>query len=78
MGRRRVDDSTPAKKTIQDPVFLSVDYTDARSGTGSAGGDVNALHLRSRHGEGTHTVVTPWRLALYQVWEIGLYELSYR
>ena len=59
MGRRRVDDSTPARKTIQDLVFLSVDYIDARSGTGSAGGDVNALHLRSRYGAGADPLATP-------------------
>jgi len=40
MGRHRVDKSTPARKTIQDPVFLNVDYTDALSGAGSAEGDV--------------------------------------
>jgi hypothetical protein len=40
MGRHRVDKSTPARKTIQDPVFLSVGYADARSGAGSTGGDV--------------------------------------
>ena len=50
MGRQRVDKSTPARKTIQDPVFLSVDYADARSGAGSAGGDVNAMRLWLRHG----------------------------
>ena len=52
MGCQRVDKSTPARKTIQDPVFLSVDYADARSGAGSAGGDVNAMHLWSRHDVG--------------------------
>ena len=59
MGRRRVDGSTPARKSIQDPVFLSVDYTDVRSGAGSAGGDVNALHLRSRYGAGADPLATP-------------------
>ena len=59
MGCHRVDKSTPARKTIQDPVFLSVDYTDARSGTGSAGGHVNALHLRSRYGAGADPLATP-------------------
>lgn len=56
MGCHRVDKSTPAGKTIQDPVFLSVDYADAQSDAGSAGcsagGDVNAMYLWSRHGAG--------------------------
>ena len=52
MGCHRVDKSTPARKTTQDPVFLSVDYADARSGTESAGGDVNTMHLWLRHGAG--------------------------
>lgn len=52
MGCHRVDKSTPARKTIQDPIFLSVDYADARSDAGSAGGDVNAMRLWLRHGAG--------------------------
>lgn len=56
MGCHWVDKPTPARKTTQDPVFLSVDYADAQSGVGSAGGsaggDVNAMHLWSRHGAG--------------------------
>ena len=56
MGCQRVDKSTPARKTTQDPVFLSVDCADALSGAGSAGGsaggDVNAMHLWSGHGAG--------------------------
>ena len=52
MGCHRVDKSTPARKTIQDPVFLGVDHADARSGTESAGGDVNTMHLWLRHGAG--------------------------
>ena len=52
MGSQRVDKSTTARKTIQNPVFLSVDYADVRSGTESAGGDVNTMHLWLRHGVG--------------------------
>ena len=56
MGLHRVDKYTPAGKTIQDSVFLSVDYADARSGAesagGSDGGDVNAMHLWLRCGTG--------------------------
>ena len=52
MGRQRVDKSTPARKTIQDPVFLSVDYTNALSGARSGEGDVNAMFLRSKHDVG--------------------------
>ena len=52
MGLHRVDKYAPVRKTIQDPIFLSVDYADARSGAGSAGGDVNAMRLRSRHSAG--------------------------
>ena len=52
MGRHRVDKSTPARKTIQDPIFLNVDYTDAQSGARSAEGDVNAMLLRSKHDAG--------------------------
>ena len=59
MGRHRVDKSTPARKTIQDPVFLSVDYADARSDAESAGGDVKALHLRSRYSAGADPLATP-------------------
>lgn len=35
------------------------------------------MSLWARHGEGSHTVDTPWRLALYQVWEIILFKLQY-
>jgi hypothetical protein len=52
MGRHRVDKSTPARKTIQDPVFLNVDYTDAQSGAESIESDVNAILLRSKHDAG--------------------------
>jgi hypothetical protein len=52
MGRHRVDKSTPARKTIQDPVFLNVDYTDAQSGAESTEGDVNAMHLWLRYDAG--------------------------
>ena len=52
MGSQRVDKSTPARKTIQDPIFLSVDYADVRSGTESAGGNVNTMRLWLRHGAG--------------------------
>ena len=50
MGHHRVDKSTPARKTIQDPVFLSVDYADAQSGAESTEGDVNAMRLWLRYG----------------------------
>ena len=52
MGRHRVNKSTPARKTIQDPIFLSVDYANALSGARSAEGDVNAMLLRSKHDAG--------------------------
>ena len=52
MGRHRVDKSIPARKTIQDPVFLSVGYTNALSGARSAEGDINAILLRSKHDAG--------------------------
>ena len=52
MGHLRVDKSTPVRKTIQDPVFLNMDYADAQSGAGSAEGDVNTMRLWLRRGAG--------------------------
>ena len=52
MGSYRVDKSTPVRKTIQDPVFLSVGYTNALSGARSAEGDINAMFLRSKYDAG--------------------------
>ena len=40
--------------------------------TVGVGGDIDVMSLWARHGEGSHTVDTPRRLALYQVWEIIL------
>ena len=52
MGCHRVNKSTPVRKTIQDPVFLNVDYTNTLSSARSAEGDINAILLRSEHDAG--------------------------